>query len=84
MAQVLFDAVAGGRPPWDDLYVAAPLSDLPPIDGILFSGGVSEYIYGREASTFGDLGPYLGREIKKEAESAAFKSSMLMRAFAPR
>ena len=68
MAQVLFDTLSGGKPPWDDLYVTAPLAELPPIDGILFSGGVSEYIYGREQAGFGDLGPYLGREIRKEAE----------------
>ena len=73
MAHVLFDAVTGGKPPWDDLYVTAPLADLPALDGILFSGGVSEYIYGREASVFGDLGPYLGEEIRKEAEKRGFQ-----------
>jgi len=73
MAHVLFDAVTGGKPPWDDLYITAPLADLPALDGILFSGGVSEYIYGREASVFGDLGPYLGEEIRKEAEKRGFQ-----------
>ena len=73
MAHVLFDAVTGEKPPWDDLYVTAPLADLPALDGILFSGGVSEYIYGREASFFGDLGPYLGEEIRKEAKKRGFK-----------
>jgi ethanolamine utilization protein EutA (predicted chaperonin) len=29
MAHVLFDAVSGGKPPWDDLYVTAPFGDLP-------------------------------------------------------
>jgi ethanolamine utilization protein EutA len=73
MAHVLFDAIDSGEPPWNDLYVTAPLGDLPPVDGILFSGGVSEYIYGREASAFGDLGPYLGEEIRKEAEKRGFQ-----------
>jgi ethanolamine utilization protein EutA len=72
MAYVLFDAVSGGKPSWDDLYVTAPMGDLPALDGILFSGGVSEYIYGREASAFGDLGPYLGEEIRKEAKKRGF------------
>jgi ethanolamine utilization protein EutA len=67
MARVLFNVVAGGKPPWDELYVTAPLDNLPELDGILFSGGVSEYIYSREASVFGDLGPYLGEEIRREA-----------------
>lgn len=73
MAHVLFDTVSGGKPPWDDLYVTAPLSVLPSLDGILFSGGVSEYIYGREERSFGDLGPHLGREIRNEAEKRGFQ-----------
>jgi ethanolamine utilization protein EutA (predicted chaperonin) len=72
MAQVLFDALTTERQPWNDFYVTAPLGDLPPIDGILFSGGVSEYIYEREAETFGDLGPFLGRAIRSEAEARGF------------
>jgi ethanolamine utilization protein EutA len=73
MAGVLFDAVTGGKAPWDNLYVTAPLGDLPSVDGILFSGGVSEYIYSREARAFGDLGPYLGEEIRKEANKRGFQ-----------
>jgi ethanolamine utilization protein EutA len=40
------------------------------IDAVLFSGGVSEYIYGRERRTFGDLGPWLGEAIRREAEAS--------------
>ena len=72
MAQALFDAVMTSAQPWDDFNVSAPLGELPAIDGILFSGGVSEYIYGREAAGFGDLGPYLGRAIRGEAEKRGF------------
>ena len=72
MAQALFAAVTTSTMPWENFYVAAPLGDLPAIDGILFSGGVSEYIYSREAKAFGDLGPYLGRAIRREAESRGF------------
>jgi ethanolamine utilization protein EutA len=73
MAHVLFDVVAGEKPPWDDLYVTAPLDKPPGLDGILFSGGVSEYIYSREVSGFGDLGPYLGEEIRREAKKRGFQ-----------
>jgi ethanolamine utilization protein EutA len=73
MAHILFDAVAEGKQPWDEFHIIPPLGTLPKIDGILFSGGVSEYIYGREARSFGDLGPYLGREIKKQADIRGFK-----------
>jgi ethanolamine utilization protein EutA len=72
MAQALFAAVTMSAMPWEDFYVAPPLGELPAIDGILFSGGVSEYIYSREAEAFGDLGPYLGRAIRREAESRGF------------
>lgn len=73
MALALFDAAAKNAEPWTDFYVTPGLGELPRIDGILFSGGVSEYIYAREAQTFGDLGPYLGRAIRHEAESRGFK-----------
>lgn len=72
MAHVLFEALATGQAPWEDFFVASPLGELARIDGILFSGGVSEYIYGREARAFGDLGPQLGREIRNEAERRGF------------
>ena len=36
----------------------AHLTDIP-IDAVTFSGGVSEYIYGRETAGFGDFGSYL-------------------------
>jgi ethanolamine utilization protein EutA len=72
MALTLFDAVVTSAQPWDDFHVTSPLGVLPTIDGILFSGGVSEYIYGREAAGFGDLGPHLGRAIRSEAEKRGF------------
>jgi ethanolamine utilization protein EutA len=73
MARVLFDLVAGGAPPWADLTVMPPLGRLPPLDGILFSGGVSEYIYGRESGAFGDLGPLLGDAIRNQAEQRGYR-----------
>jgi ethanolamine utilization protein EutA len=72
MAQALFDALTTGKEPWNDFYVSAGLGELPALDGILFSGGVSEYIYSREAAAFGDLGPYLGRAIRREVEKRGF------------
>jgi ethanolamine utilization protein EutA len=72
MARALFDALSTGEQPWEDFYVTPSLGALPKIDGILFSGGVSEYIYARESVSFGDLGPLLGREIRREAETRGF------------
>ncbi|MGZ8500822.1 MAG: ethanolamine ammonia-lyase reactivating factor EutA, partial [Candidatus Binatia bacterium] len=33
---------------------------------------MSEYIYSRESASFGDLGPFLGRAIRCEAEARGF------------
>ncbi|HEY6720695.1 MAG TPA: ethanolamine ammonia-lyase reactivating factor EutA [Burkholderiales bacterium] len=41
----------------------SPLRNARKPDAVTFSGGVSEYIYGREARAFGDLGPALARAI---------------------
>ena len=73
MAQALFDALTNGAAPWSDFYVTAALGELPAIDGILFSGGVSEYIYAREAAGVRRLGPGLGAAISGEVEQRGFE-----------
>ena len=45
-----------------------PLSYRGPIDAITFSGGVSEFIYGREKASFGDLGVLLADEVRLRAQ----------------
>jgi len=40
-----------------------PLRSGPKPDVVSFSGGISEYIYGREDRAFGDLGPAFARAI---------------------
>jgi ethanolamine utilization protein EutA len=41
------------------------------IGSIVFSGGVSEYIYGRQSTDYGDLGLRLGDAVRKQLEAAA-------------
>jgi ethanolamine utilization protein EutA len=41
-----------------------PLGDDGPVDVLMFSGGVSEYIYDRERAIFGDLGRALGEAVR--------------------
>jgi ethanolamine utilization protein EutA len=65
MADRLFEALKGGT----NLCRLDPLTHKGPIDQVTFSGGVSEYIYGREAATFGDLGVLLAQEVRKRIES---------------
>ncbi len=42
-----------------------PLTYRGEIDCVMFSGGVSEFIYNREKTTFNDLGPLLAEEIHR-------------------
>ena len=52
--------------PRRDLYLTEPLRKLSGVDGVIFSGGVAEYVYGREERDFGDLGRGLGHAIRKK------------------
>ncbi|MGE3248271.1 MAG: ethanolamine ammonia-lyase reactivating factor EutA, partial [Beijerinckiaceae bacterium] len=46
-------------------FVTTPLPPPGKLDGVQFSGGVGEYVYGRETRYFGDLGLPLGRALAK-------------------
>ena len=46
-----------------ELMVTEPLPSTPKPDAITFSGGVSEYLYGRETESYGDLGSGLAHRI---------------------
>jgi ethanolamine utilization protein EutA len=65
MADRLFEAIS--RAPLDPgtaaLLRLAPLRNERAPDVLTFSGGVSEYLYGRETRGFGDLGAPLARAI---------------------
>lgn len=75
MADALFEAVGGGAP----TAGAAPLLRLAPLPSrglpaaVTFSGGVSEYVYGWESATFGDLGGLLARAIRERAAAAGMR-----------
>jgi ethanolamine utilization protein EutA len=69
MADRLFDAMQGGNPTeGGELLRLDPLAWRGKVDEVTFSGGVSEFIYGREKNTFGDLGPVLADEIRRRVE----------------
>jgi ethanolamine utilization protein EutA len=59
------------------LYLTGPLPGLEGIDGIMFSGGVAEYIYRREARDFGDLGRLLGDALRRKVDSGALPWPLL-------
>ena len=79
MAGLVLDAVAGRPPPeaCADLYLTAPLGDTGRLDGIMFSGGVAEYVYGRETRDFGDLGRRLGAAIRRRIDEGALPAPLL-------
>jgi ethanolamine utilization protein EutA len=71
MADALVAALTARPLPHDieHLYLTDPIADLGRIDGVMFSGGVSEYVYQREDRDFGDMGPRLGRAIRERIGS---------------
>ncbi len=74
MADALVAALAKRPMPHDvtHLHLTDPIADFGRIDGIMFSGGVGEYVYQREQRDFGDMGPWLGRAIRARIEAGAF------------
>ena len=74
MADTLVAAVVARPLPHDiaHLYLTDPIAEFGRIDGVMFSGGVAEYIYEREARDFGDLGAKLGSAIRARIAQGAF------------
>ena len=71
MAERLFEALQGPALSTEaaSLLRLAPLNSTRAPDAVCFSGGVSEYIYGREAQSYGDLGPALARAILQRVQA---------------
>ena len=61
----------------EHLYLTDPIADLGRIDGVMFSGGVGEYVYGREERDFGDMGRRLGQAIRRRLDSGALPWPLL-------
>jgi ethanolamine utilization protein EutA (predicted chaperonin) len=79
MADALIDALV--RTPHSQtvarLYLTDPIGDLGRIDGIMVSGGVGEFVYGRELRDFGDLGGPFGRALRARIDSGALPWPLL-------
>jgi ethanolamine utilization protein EutA (predicted chaperonin) len=61
----------------EHLYLTDPIGDLQRIDGVMVSGGVGEYVYGREHRDFGDLGLRLGHALRQRIEAGALPWPLL-------
>src|SRR5712672_494330 len=79
MADALVAALAARPLPHDiaHLYLTDPIVDFGAIDGMMFSGGVGEYVYGREDRDFADLGRRLGHAIRRRIDGGALPWPLL-------
>jgi ethanolamine utilization protein EutA len=67
MADEVILALHGDSSADQSLWLTGPLPSPGRLDGLVFSGGVAEYVYGTESRTFGDLGPPLGAALASAA-----------------
>ncbi|GAA4519241.1 ethanolamine ammonia-lyase reactivating factor EutA [Actinoallomurus oryzae] len=79
MADALVATLTAAPLPHDvaRLYLTEPLADTGPVDGVMFSGGVAEYVYGRESRRFGDLGRPLGQALRRRVDSGTLPFPLL-------
>jgi ethanolamine utilization protein EutA len=79
VADEIADAIAAAlsSSPAQASFITDPLPQLSALDGALFSGGVAEYVYGRETRDFGDLGWRLGRALRARCDSGAISWPLL-------
>jgi ethanolamine utilization protein EutA len=79
LADGLVAALTQDEPPAavSALWLTDPLEPVEGIAGVMFSGGVAEYIYGREERDFGDLGRRLGHAIRKRLDAGKLPYPML-------
>ncbi len=60
-----------------ELLLTDPISDFGNIGGVMFSGGVGEYVYGRESRDFGDLGKLFGEALRHRLDAGALPWPLL-------
>jgi ethanolamine utilization protein EutA len=78
LAAAMAAAIAGAaRGDDDDLLITGPLPRLGRPDVVTFSGGVAEYVHGRERERFGDIAPELGAALAAAAEEGCFGASTI-------
>jgi ethanolamine utilization protein EutA len=59
------------------LYLTDPIEDFGQLDGIMFSGGVGEYVYQRESRDFGDLGKLFGTAVRQRIDMGLLTAPLL-------
>ena len=59
-------------PEFERLWLTPALSGPKSYDAVVFSGGVGEFVYGKETRSFADLGTPLGKALQGLINSGAF------------
>jgi ethanolamine utilization protein EutA len=59
------------------LFLTALPPPVGPLAGIVVSGGVGEYVAGRETRDFGDLGPALGHALRRAIDAGRLGAPLL-------
>lgn len=60
-----------------ELLLTDPIEDFGALAGVMFSGGVGEYVYGREPRDFGDLGQLFGHALRARIDAGALPWPLL-------
>jgi ethanolamine utilization protein EutA (predicted chaperonin) len=76
MADLVLAAVRG-EPSAHHTFLTDRIGELGPLDGVIFSGGVGEFVYGSETRDFGDLGGRLGTELAERIEAGRLPGPLL-------
>ncbi|MDH3443599.1 MAG: ethanolamine ammonia-lyase reactivating factor EutA [Deltaproteobacteria bacterium] len=68
MSRAILDLAQHERsaPEFDQLWLTPALNGARNYDAVVFSGGVGEYVYGKEPNSFGDIGAPLGLAIQRQ------------------
>ena len=79
MADALLRVLTGQASDEDraELMLTDPIGDLGGVQGLMFSGGVGEYVYGREPHDFGDLGKLFGEALRARLDAGALPWPLL-------
>jgi ethanolamine utilization protein EutA len=78
MAKVLVEMIEQGPTSAlaKQLMVTPPFRQyrLEQVDYLVFSGGVSEHVYDRDRNAYGDVGPFLGKQVREALQGLAKKN----------
>lgn len=61
----------------NELLLTDPITDFGTVNGVMFSGGVGEYVYGREPRDFHDLGKLFGEALRARIDAGALPWPLL-------